>query len=275
MHITPAQSDDTERRVLTQGSILYKYDFHEKEPLQIELPKKLREISGLALCSDGMLLAHDDERGIVYKINPENGEVLKRFYFGLLVKKADFEGIARADSFVYLITSKGQLIRMSEGNDMESVDYQVLHTGLSGKYNVEGLCYDPETSALLLLCKDYPGKNLDDYRAIYSFSLKDNQLEKVPRFLIEKDYVQDSLDISSFKPSAIERVPQTGSFIIIAAQGNVILELSKNGQILGMFKLNKKWHRQPEGITITNNLNLIISDEGRKRGTISIYKPIR
>jgi len=164
---------------------------------------------------------------------------------------------------------------MSEGENMESVDYRVLSTGLTKKYNVEGLCYDPETSALLLLCKDYPGKDLHGYRAVYSFSLQNNQLDEVPRFLIERDFVLDSLDIKSFKPSAIERVPQTGSFIVLAAQGNAVLELSGDGRILGMIKLNKKWHHQPEGITITADQHLIIADEGRKRGTITIYKPVK
>jgi len=257
----------------TQASILSNYDFTEKKPLQFELNKNLQEISGLAVNTDNHFLTHNDERGVIYKISSEDGEILSRFYFGMLVKKADFEGIARTDSFIYLVTSKGQLIQMPEGENNTSVDFEVFKTGLSKKYNIEGLCHDPETSSLLLMCKEYPGRDLHGFRAVYAFSLKSFRLDRIPRFIIDRDSVMNKLDIKSFKPSGIERVPQTGSFLIIAAQGNAIVEISSQGKILGMRKLNKKWHQQPEGITITDDQDLIIADEGKK-GILSVYKSL-
>jgi hypothetical protein len=49
---------------------------------------------------------------------------------------------------------------------------------------VEGLCYDPETTSLLLACKDYPGKGFEKNKAVYSFALHTITLDEKPRFLI-------------------------------------------------------------------------------------------
>ncbi len=256
----------------TRESVLLKYDFGHNKPKQILLPEKLHEISGLVFTGDQKLFTHDDERGIVYQIDLESNDIVKRFFFGYLVKKGDFEGIAGAGDTLYLTTSKGQIVELQEGRDKESVDYHVYHSGLSKKYNVEGLCYDPKTGSLLLACKEYPGKGYKGYRAVYSFSLKEKRLSENPRFLINRDSVESFLDIDDFKPSGIVRYPATGTFLILSARENALIEISEKGHILGMVKLRDKWHEQPEGIEITADLSLLISDEGRKNGMISIYE---
>src|SRR3954462_5238642 len=77
--------------------------------LQWKLPDTLHEISGLAALPDGRLFAHDDEHGVIYEIDPAEGELKKSFALGDPPLRGDFEGIAIADRDFYLMTSDGIL----------------------------------------------------------------------------------------------------------------------------------------------------------------------
>jgi len=77
---------------------------------------------------------------------------------------------------------------------------------------------------------------------------------------------------NTFAPSGIETNPSTGTFFIIAARGNAIIEISSEGEIIGKALLKREIHNQPEGITLTPDLSLIIADEGgSKRATLTKY----
>jgi uncharacterized protein YjiK len=114
----------------------------------------LSEISGLAFAGNNKVYTHDDEIGTVYKINLESGSVDKKFKVGEKKIKKDFEGIAVADEYIYLVTSGGTLYKFREGDDDDEVEYKKIKTGLKQENNVEGLCYDSTTNSLLLACKD-------------------------------------------------------------------------------------------------------------------------
>ena len=89
-----------------------------------------------------------------------------------------------------------------------------------------------------------------------------------PRFLIDLSEIK-----KTFNPSGIERSPITGTFFIIAANGNAIIEISKEGKLIAEKKLPPVVHEQPEGITFTPDKSLLISNEGDfTRGSIVIHK---
>lgn len=242
----------------------------------IKLPKKLQELSGLAMTPDGRLFGHNDERADIYQIDQSNGSIIKSFSIGEKTLKKDFEGIAIVEDLFYLVTSDGDLYEFKEGEDKSEVSYKKYKTGLSSKNDVEGLCYDPDTETLLLACKGYPGKGYDGKRAVYSFSLSNKKLKKKPRFLIsikevnnltDPNFVQKLGDFfllteNSFAPSGIARHPENHSFYILSSQGSTILEISADGELKGRILLDKKHHNQPEGITFAKNLSLLIGDEG-------------
>src|SRR5262245_26707364 len=75
------------------------------------LPKAFREVSGLALASDGRLFLHADEFGVVGALDPATGRLVGTFHLGPPVPRADFEGIAVADSQLILVTSQGILFK--------------------------------------------------------------------------------------------------------------------------------------------------------------------
>jgi uncharacterized protein YjiK len=271
----------------TNNITLFNYFNNSTNPTSIKLSKKLNEISGLACTPDGRLFAHSDEAAILYEINQTSGEISKTFSVGKKTVKEDFEGLAIVNNFFYLVSSNGTIYEFSEGKNEKDVKYIKYKTKLSSRYDVEGLCYDPQTNALLLACKGYPGKNYKNNRAIYSFSLTTKELDKEPRFLlpIKKIIKEDKYDFirklgeffflpteNTFAPSGINKHPSTGTFFIIAARGNAIIEISDLGEILGKALLKKEFHNQPEGITFLPDQSLIIADEGgSKRATLTKY----
>ncbi|MCB0283830.1 MAG: SdiA-regulated domain-containing protein [Calditrichaeota bacterium] len=241
---------------------------------QIELSKKLREISGIVFNKEGKLFCHDDERAAIYQIDPFNGEILKVFTFGLFVKRGDFEDITMAGDTFYMVESDGRIYEFREGADKEQVDYKVYETDLDNDSNVEGICYDPDENTLLLALKGKPGDGLDekDNRAVYSFSLATKKLNPRPRFVLDKNIILKESKEKDFAPSAITYNPANDHFYITAAVGNIMVEINRQGKIVSLTKLNRKLHEQPEGIAFKDSQHLYISDEGKKHGTLTIYE---
>jgi uncharacterized protein YjiK len=254
--------------------------------ITVKLPKKLQELSGLTLSPDGRLFGHDDEKGEIYEIDQSSGSIMKSFSLGRKSLKKDFEGIAYTKDLIYMVTSDGQIYEFKEGENKSSVSYKKYDTKLTSKYNIEGLCYDHTTESLLLACKAYPGKGYNGKRAVYSFSLTDKKLDKEPRFLISIDEINELtekgiteklgdfflLTDSKFAPSGIERHPEKGSFYILSSREPLIIEISKEGKLMGIILLDKKHHNQPEGITFGKDLSLVIGDEGGDgKSKITIY----
>lgn len=246
---------------------LSKYDLNSETPVIIKLPAVLKEISGMTMTPDGRLFAQQDESGIVYQVDFTNGNIIKKFFLGNPPIKKDFEDIAYANNKFYMIHSNGDLYEFIEGNDNESVDYKMFKTGLIKGNDVEGMCFDPETNSLLLACKGISGVDDEKDKAIYSFSLDSMKLNPEPRFMLMKSDIKNY-----FNPSGIGRDPKTGTFFVIAANGNEIVEISKDGKFIGKHSLPKNIHVQPEGIAFSADGTLFISNEGKDRsGTIVIY----
>lgn len=246
------------------------YDL-DRAPHVMDLGKRLKEVSGLATDARGRLFAHDDERGVVYRLDPMTGSVLSYFILGRTVVTEDFEGLAVAGKYFYLVTSAGAIYMFREGPDGGRVEYRVYRTPLGPRNDVEGLCYDPSTESLLLACKGDPGKGYRGKRAVYSFDLTTKQLISKPRFLLDEKMLLKNARGKDVRPSAIERHPKSGNFFILAAQGETLIELSPAGKVLAQGKLDKKRHDQPEGLAFLADGSMLISDEGKKHGTLSLY----
>jgi uncharacterized protein YjiK len=125
------------------------------------------------------------------------------------------------------------------------------------------MCYEKATNSLLLACKEFAGKNLKRYKAIYSFDLSRYNLQEEPRFLINLDSIKNKFNINNFSPTGIEVHPKSGNVFILSSHEKAIVELSSNGILLNAVKLKSINHRQPEGISFLSDLSLIISDEGK------------
>jgi uncharacterized protein YjiK len=269
LNFTIAQQNE-----LNEGT-LHHYDFSGDKSKTITLPKELNEISGLTITDDGRLFAHNDEIGEVYELDIETGNILNQFKLGNNKLKKDFEGIAVVKDSLFMVTSSGVIYKFSYLDEEENVNYKIFKTFLSAKYNIEGLCYDEATNSLLLACKEYAGKKLKRYKAVYSFNLTNYSLNEIPLFLIDLQSLKNKFNINNFSPTGIEINSNSGNIFVLSSNEKAIVELSAQGKLLNVVKLESKNHRQPEGITFLLNQFLLISDEGQsKKARLTIF-PIK
>jgi hypothetical protein len=179
------------------------------------LPGRLREISGLAATADGRLFGHDDERGVVYEIDIDTGELLKGFALGDRAARADFEGIAAAHGRIYLVTSAGTIYETREGADDERMLFNTYGTGLGRRCEVEGLAHEPARDALLLACKNPREDALEGTVAIFFWSFETRELSGSP-LRIDETALAAAVGEDRFQPSGIEWVRDTGTYLLVA-----------------------------------------------------------
>ena len=271
---------------------LSRYFLHPEKVKSFKLAEDLNEISGLAVSADGRLFGHDDERSVIYQINPKNGKIIKKFIVGKNKGlKEDFEGLCIANDKFYLVTSNGNIYQFSEGRDDENVRYEKYKTWMTSKFNVEGLCYDPSTRSLLLACKGVAGEGYKNMRAVYPFSLDSMALGLHPRFSLSIDQITQKLPQSvsqkigeffllvepkSFAPSGIERHPESGNYFILSARSRILIEITAEGHLLDVVQLDVKIHQQAEGLTFLPDNTMVISDEATEgKARITFYPPAK
>jgi hypothetical protein len=247
----------------------------------LKLPKVLREISGLTL-EDGRALAHNDERGVIYRIDYEAGRVVSRFSMDDGVK-GDFEGIAVADGRLYLVTSRGEIFETRPGGDDEQVPY-VRHAEQLD-CEVEGLTFDPRRRMLLVACKNLPGKRRDI--VLHAWDPERRAYDPSPILLLEASRLKDFLDTLKLSGDPIEKVQPTGitiarngNLVLVAARQYLLLELTPEGDPVAAVRLDPAVQRQAEGIAIDRQGRLLVGSEGdgkgdrKTRGVLSIYEPV-
>ncbi len=257
---------------------LKNYNLKNDKITSFKISEKLREISGLTIDDENRLFAVADEKAVVYELDNQNGNILKFFYIGdRWAIEDDFEGIEFVGNYFFLITSGGIIYKFQEAENGKSAPYEFYKTGLPSSSNIEGLAYDEKTKSLLIACKEFPGKKYKGNKAVYSFSLKNNELDEKPRFLINLDELKEKFKVKMFYPSGISVHPVTGEVYIISARGGArILTLDNNGKISGFEQLNEKYHRQPEGICFLNDNTMIIADEASGKSPVMsryVYLP--
>lgn len=254
-------------------SALPRYDFEPEEPRQFDLSRSLREVSGLAMDAQGALFAHQDERGVVFQLDPASGRTLRTFRLGRSGVRGDFEGIALASGRMYMISSTGGLVEFREGADDTSVEYERADTGsrrMCGE--VEGLDYDAVTDALLLACKVTSGRARRDRLVVLSFPLATRELASEPRLSIPLDFLDGFGLEERLRPSGIAIHPITGTIFVVAARENLLVEVDRGGSVLGVARLDRRAHHQAEGIAFGRDGTLYIADEGRSgRATLTVY----
>ncbi len=248
---------------------LPRYDLGDEAARSFSLPRRLSELSGLAMSDDGKLFAHDDEEGVVYQLDYTTGSVVKKFSLGRITVSADFEGIAVAGRRMFLVTSSGTIFSFAEAEDGQRVSFEISKTPFSENNDVEGVEYDRPTNTLLLACKGYPGKNLTGYRAVYAFSLDTDRLIPVPRMIIAGKDVRGG---EEFTPSGIARHPVSGTYFVISADVRAIIEIDGKGAVLSQRRLSPSLNSQPEGVAFAPDTSLIICNDGQgKTSVLNVY----
>ncbi len=253
--------------------ISYGASLFSAEPVrQWRLPKRLREISGLALTPDGRVMGHDDELATVYQIDIDSGEVVKRFSLGDPVVRGDFEGIAISGvGDFYLTTSSGRLYRFREGEHLGHTPYEVFDTGLRDAGEMEGLAYHEAAETVVFSCKTNYTPALRGAVALYAWSPNAPLEPARPWLTLPVSLLADAVGTKSFHPSSLEFDPRTGRLILLAGRENAMVELDPNGLLLAARGLGEL-HHQAEGATVLPSGDLVIADEGGDaRATMTLY----
>ena len=228
------------------------------------LPRELDEISGLAVTADGRLLTHNDQDGVVWEIDYRRGVLVKRFQLGKQPIKGDFEGIAIANDRIFMISSNGKLYEFREGKDGERVNFNVYDTRLGSECEFEGVAFDPNLSSLLLACKNVQGTN--DSLVIYRWKLHSGDSERLSRLALPIANVMGSNNWKGLHPSDITIDPLSGNYVLIAARERALIEITATGDPISARGLSAQ-HVQAEGVAITREGILIVSDESGGKDT--------
>lgn len=235
------------------------------------MPPELREISGLALTPDGRVLAHDDEVSKVYVIEPRRGLMLKRFTVGTGLR-GDFESITMAGSDIYMLASNGVLYQFQEGADGAGVPYSAVDLHLGKECEFESMVYQADSNWLVMPCKNARDKSLQHHLVIYRYRLAAPDSSRISMVSIPFAQLVGSNKWKNLHPSDITIDPATGNYVMISAHEKALVEMSPAGDLVRAESL-PKGHDQPEGIAITKDGILMLSDEAtRKPAAITLYR---
>ncbi len=251
------------------------YAFERPDTL-FRLPGTLREISGLTVLDAHTLGAVQDEKGDLYRIDLRTGTIVDRRDFG---KNLDYEGVERVGNAVWVLQSDGDLFEIEDWR-ADKLDADRHDTGLGAAYDTEGLAYDAAHHRLLIACKEYAGKDLDRYKAIYAFDLERRERLDAPAFLIDVETFREGveaddglgaplrqalrplMDLSGFKPSALAIHPLTGELYVLSSVLKGIAVLAPDGTMTAVWPLPDPPFEQPEGLAFLPDGTLFIASEG-------------
>lgn len=238
--------------------VAHRWNFDHRAA-HFDLPGRLQEISGLAFAPDGTLYAHDDEKGVVYRIDPRTGDADHGFTLGDRAPRDDFEGIAVAGSRFFLVSSHGWLYEFRAAAEGAGAPVRISDTRLGDHCEIEGLAYDARTESLLLACKTLapPAKEILIHRLPLDPAVAIPSPLSVPFAALAPIHLGGGVH-----PSGLEVDPDTGALIVVAARERALIFLARDGHVLGGVRLSHDHHRQPEGVAVGPDGSLYISDEG-------------
>lgn len=254
---------------------LQEFDFNKPQTTH-ELPKELKEISGITIINDSLVGCVQDELGTFFIYNLISKKIDSRIRF---TDKGDFEGVAIAGQNVYALRSDGIIFEILNYNSTlpKITSYA---SGVPAMDN-EGIHYDMKSKKLIIACKGKFGKGLVNQlrREIYAFNPKTKKIDSEPLFVIDIDKakqfaLKNEISLPTKTKSGITKTdlkirisglsihPKTHQFYILSAVDYALFVYSKNGVLEGIKLLNPKLFRQAEGIAFMNNCDLLISNEG-------------
>jgi uncharacterized protein YjiK len=243
---------------------------NREEPLaRWVLPRPLSEVSGIGLTQDGRLLGHNDEAGMVFELDYRRGVVVKQFTLGKQMLREDFEAITVAGERVFMLASQGDIYEFREGKDGDRVEFVVHDTRLGKECEFEGIAFDSTANALVLACKNIHIKAFKDFVLLYRWNLADSTSSEI------KVPMADAIGSTGWKkftPSDMTIDPLTGNYLLVSAQEQGMLSITPEGAVVFSRPL-PKGHPMSEGLAVTRDSILIISDEAaRGPATITLYR---
>ncbi|HMW65903.1 MAG TPA: SdiA-regulated domain-containing protein [Chitinophagaceae bacterium] len=244
---------------------------------KLELGSHLHEISGMAwVPSQEMILAENDEKGDVFTVDFKNrNDNVRKIKFG---GKGDYEDIVYKDSAtIYMLVSSGSVVKVNLENGEVTGVPETYELPADKKNEFETMYLDEARNSLMLLCKECAGEKKTEVRKAYRFDLASNTFDEQPAYVLQINAIKEILNdaTAEFKPSAAAINPVDDKLYIVASVGKLLVVANKlTGKPENVVRLDPKLFNQPEGITITPEGDIYISNEGGT-GVATIFKFIR
>ncbi|MGZ3845749.1 MAG: SdiA-regulated domain-containing protein [Flavisolibacter sp.] len=237
------------------------YDINN--PQKENLGKVLNEISGLSFNDDdNSLIAISDSKPKVFEINLDK-QKLKDYTDRVVPPNSDIEDVAKVDSAVFVLSSKGIIYEVPKKKDSGHVkSYRFWSTDQN---DFETLYYDASVNSLIMLCKKCPVDKGKDIRTAYRFDLASKQFDSSAFYTFSTNDVKKLVndDNAKFEPSAASIHPINKRLYVLSSAGNLLVVADTRGKIIEAYELNPNQFPQAEGIAFAPNGDMFISNEGK------------
>jgi uncharacterized protein YjiK len=238
-------------------------------PVIIKLPESLAEISGIAYYpKDTAVFAIEDEDGVLYKIDLNKKEAIKKWRFD---KKRDFEDVVLHDSTFYILVSNGDIESVQFGKNDSVITTKYKFPDASKKTNeFETLYYDDSLQQLVLICKSCEEDEKNTVTA-WGFNIS-TQVYTPSVYTIDVQPIAEKTGAEKLKlkPSAAAINPITNELYILSSIDHLIVITDVKGKFKELHQLDPVIYKQAEGIAFTPSGDMIISNESHQTGVATI-----
>jgi uncharacterized protein YjiK len=221
------------------------YNFDQPKN-QWDLPMELDEISGLTYYGKNQLACVNDEEGKIFIYNLKKKKITKTMVFG---KDGDYEGITYKKPNFYIIKSSGKLTIYNEETDSS----EKIKLPFDSKNDIEGLCFENETSLLIAL-KGKGGLNGEgsSHKSIYRFSLSSGETTLAYQIPKKKKVSLSGLALH----------PSNQQLMVLSHRTKEVYQLNMETESIDfVWPISRKLFAQPEGICFSPDGRLFISNE--------------
>ena len=234
---------------------------------RFKLPAALREVSGLAVAGPNRLLAVADEQALVFTIDLDAEQVEPALALGQPAQAGDFEGIEVSGDRVVLTDSDGRLLWVEKDTVGEWA------TGLGEDWEIEGLARHPQSDLYFLAAKGGRGERRDQLPMLLALDLEARVVRAADHIRPDYRAAQQHLGLDQLSPSGVAFAADGQSFWVVAARQKALMQFSADGALIEAFALNSfDKHRQAEGLVLLEGGRIVIADEGKKRGRLTVYR---
>jgi uncharacterized protein YjiK len=265
---------------------------------QWEMPKELKEISGMVPVDSLHVACIQDTDGTIFIYNLQADSIERRINFA---GGGDYEALALVDSTYYVLRSDGFIYEFTESGE-GTPKVTTYDIPLGAEQDTESLLYDEKNNRLLIAVKEKDPTE-KDRKGIYSFDLATKKMDPKAVFMIEanapssaseqtKDNEKNDNGDSDngdgkkkkgkkngkgksnaeIKPSEFALNNNTGELYILDGPEARLFIVGLDGKIRAEYDLDKKVFPQPEGIFLTSAGELFISTEASKEAKAVLAK---
>ena len=234
--------------------------YNYSSPTVIKLPEAVDEISGIAYYpKDTSVFAIVDEDGMLFKIPIMHPTATRQWRFD---KKRDYEDIVLKDSIFYVLVSNGDIVTINFKGDSITTEKSDFSSKSKKANEFESLYYNNDLGKLIMVCKECEDDTKKTF-TLFSFGLSDSSDSYNPYMTIDavpiaKKMGQEKMHV---KASAAAINPVTEDLYILSAVNEIMIVLSKKGELREVYKLDPGIYKQPEGLAFTPQGDMIISNE--------------